>query len=389
MQNFRFYNSTEIIFGKETHKAVGAETKKYAKKVLLHYGGGHIKRSGLYDEVTTSLHDAGVDFVELGGVQPNPKLDLVREGIDLVRKSGVDFILAVGGGSVIDSAKAIGIGALYDGDVWDFYTDKAEVTEMIPIGVVLTIPAAGSESSGGSVITDWENNNKRHCEYTLMRPTFAIMNPELTFSLPPYQTACGAADIMVHVFERYFTTEPNVAFTDRLCEAALKTMIDNVPIVLSDPENYAARAEIMWTGTVAHNDLMNTGRIGDWASHMIEHELSAVNDVAHGAGLAIIVPAWMTYVYKHDISRFVQFAVRVWNVEQDYFDPEKTAREGIARTKAFFKALGLPTSLSEIGIGEESFVHMAENCRKFDGNTVGNFIKLNPQDIVNIFNIAK
>lgn len=389
MQNFRFLNRTEIIFGKGTQHQVGEETAKYGSKVLLHYGGGHIKKSGLYNDVTASLKDAGVAYVELGGVQPNPRLKLVREGIALGKREGVDFILAVGGGSVIDSAKAIAAGVRYDGDVWDFFTGKADVKDMIPVGAVLTIPAAGSEASDGSVVTDWEAGNKRHFGSPLARPKFAIMNPELTYTLPPYQTACGAADIMAHIMERYFTNEPDVELTDRLCEATLKTMISNVPKVLGNPNNYAACAEIMWAGTLAHNDLFSTGRIGDWASHMIEHELSAINDVTHGAGLAIVFPAFLKYVYKHDIDRFVQFAVRVWNVEQDYFGPEKTALEGIARLKAFFVFIGLPTSLGEIGIGEDKFEHIANHCRKFDGDTVGNFVKLAPADIIEILKIAK
>ena len=389
MLNFRFLSPTEIIFGKDMQKLVGAETKKYANKILLHYGGGHIKKTGLYDEVIRSLNEAGVEYFELGGVKPNPRLPLVREGIELCRKNDIGFILAVGGGSVIDSAKAIAGGVLYDGDVWDFYLGKQAPKAALPIGTILTIPAAGSEASPGSVITDWENRNKRHCDSDFFRPRFSIMNPVLTYTLPAYQTACGAADIMAHIIERYLTNVPNVELTDRFCEAALKTMIHNVPIALDNPEDYAARAEIMWTGTVAHNDLLTTGRIGDWASHMIEHELSGINDIAHGAGLAIIFPALLQYVYKQDIARFVQFAVRVWNVEQDFFDPEKTVLEGIAKLKAFFTSIGLPTSLGEIGIGEESFELIANHCRKFDGDTVGNFVKLAPKNIIKILEIAK
>ena len=389
MQNFRFCNPTQIIFGKEMQRAVGDETKKHGKKVLLHYGSGHIKKSGLYDQIVASLKQAGVDFVELGGVAPNPRLTLVKEGIALARKEGVDFVLAVGGGSVIDSGKAIALGVPYDGDVWDLYTDKAEPGVPLPVGVVLTIPAAGSESSPSSVVTDWENKNKRFIDYEPLRPRFAIMNPELTYSLPPYQTACGVADIMAHIMERYFTRVPNVELTDRLCEGALKTVIGNVPAVLENPENYDARAEIMWAGTLAHNDLLSTGRQGDFASHMIEHELSAINDVAHGAGLAIILPAWMKYVYKHDINRFVQFAVRVWNVEQSFFNPEKTALAGIARLKAFFQSIGLPTSLGEIGLSKQHYERIATNCKRFDGDTTGNFVKLNGEDIKKILEIAQ
>jgi hypothetical protein len=276
-----------------------------------------------------------VEFIELGGVQPNPRLSLVKQGIELCRKHNIDFILAVGGGSVIDSAKAIAVGVPYEGDVWDFYSGKAVPEKALPVGVVLTIPAAGSEASKSSVITNEDGWYKRGLNVEIIRPKFAIMNPEITFTLPPYQTACGAADIMAHVMERYFTHQKDVDFTDRLCEATLKTIIKNVPIVLEEPENYQARAEIMWASTIAHNDLLSTGRIGDWASHAIEHELSGIYDVPHGAGLAVVFPAWMKYVYKEDVDRFVQFATRVWDVEMDFSNPERTALEGIYRLTQF------------------------------------------------------
>ena len=387
MIDFRFLSSTEIIFGKNTQTAVGAETKKYGTKVLLHYGGGHIKRSGLYQQVVDSLIDAGVDFIEMGGVQPNPRLELVYEGIALCREKGVDFLLAVGGGSAIDSAKAIALGMKYDGDVWDFYSGKARPEKALPVGVVLTIPAAGSEASDSSVIMN--GGLKRGLTTDLQRARFAIMNPELTYSLPPYQTACGISDIMAHIMERYFTRVPNVELTDRLCEAALKTVIGNAPTVMAQPDHYDARAEIMWAGTLAHNNLLSTGRIGDFASHQIEHELSAINDVAHGAGLAIIFPAWMKYVYKTDMARFTQFAVRVWNVEQNFSDPEKTVLEAIARHRSFYQSLGLPVTLAEIGITEERFAGIAKNTKKYDGVTTGRFAKLTEDDIVNILKIAQ
>jgi alcohol dehydrogenase YqhD (iron-dependent ADH family) len=389
VENFRFYNPTAIIFGRGSEKRAGAETKKRGKRVLLHFGGGSIKKSGLYDRVVGSLRESGVEFFELGGVRPNPRLSLVREGIDLCRKNNVDFILAVGGGSAIDSAKAIALGAPYAGDVWDFYLAKAAPTEALPIGCILTIPAAGSESSQSSVITNEEGSFKRFCDTEIIRPRFAIMNPELSFTLPPGQTACGASDIMAHVMERYFTNARHVGFTDRLCEATLKTVIDNVPIALAEPANYDARAEIMWAGAIAHNDLLGTGRIGDWASHMIEHELSAINDVAHGAGLSIVFPAWMKYVCRHDIQSFVRFAVRVWNVDERFHDPERTALEGIRRLEDFFKSIGLPTRLCEIGITEKDFDTIAQKCRRFDGDTVGNFVKLDGEAIKKILEIAR
>ncbi|NMB46565.1 MAG: iron-containing alcohol dehydrogenase [Firmicutes bacterium] len=389
MENFTFHSPTKIIFGKDTEQQVGTEAKRHATKVLLHYGGGSIKRSGLYQRVVESLHTADVDFVELGGVQPNPRLSLVRQGIQLCRDEGVDFILAVGGGSVIDSGKAIALGVPYDGDVWDFFEGKAEPATSLPVGVILTIPAAGSESSDSCVITNEDGWLKRGYSSQENRPVFAIMNPVLTFTLPPYQTASGAADIMAHVMERYFTNTPHVDYTDRLCEATLKTIIKHVPMVLLEPENYDARAEIMWASTLAHNNLLSTGRIGDWASHQIEHELSGIYDVAHGAGLAVVFPAWMKYVYRHNIDRFVQFAVRVWNVEQNFFEPEKTVLEGIRRMEEFFQSIGLPVTLEGLGIPDDRLEEMAAKCRKSPDGTVGNFVKLTSEDVLNILKLAK
>jgi alcohol dehydrogenase YqhD (iron-dependent ADH family) len=382
VQNFEFLSPTKIIFGKGVEERVGEEVKRYGKKVFLHYGKGSIFKTGLYDRIVRSLKDAGVEYIELGGVQPNPRLSLVREGIQLCRENNVDFILAVGGGSVIDSGKAIAVGVPYNGDVWDFYIGKEDVKEALPIGVVLTIPAAGSEASKSSVITNEDGWYKRSINVDIIRPKFAIMNPELTFTLPPYQTASGAADIMAHIMERYFTNEKGVDLTDRLCEATLKTVIHNVPIVLQKPDDYNARAQIMWASTIAHNDLLSTGRIGDWASHNIEHELSGIYDIAHGAGLAIVFPAWMKYVYKHDVERFVQFATRVWNVDPDFESLERTALEGIERLKRFFKDIGLPTTLAEANIGEDRLEEMATKCT--DRGPLGQFVKLYKEDVLNI-----
>ncbi|WP_186429264.1 iron-containing alcohol dehydrogenase [Clostridium sp. BSD9I1] len=386
MINFSYQNATKIIFGKDTENEVGNETKKYGKKVLLHYGGGSIKKSGLYDRVIKSLKDAGIEIFELGGVKPNPRLSLVRAGIELCHKNNIDLILAVGGGSVIDSAKAIGIGTSYDGNVWDFYTRKAVVNSTLPVGVILTIPAAGSEASTGSVITNEDGWYKRAVGSDLMRPVFAIMNPELTYTLPPYQTAAGAADMMAHIFERYFTNEPNVDLTDRLSEATLRTIIKNVPIVLENPENYEARAEIMWAGTIAHNGILGTGRVEDWGTHDMEHEISGIYDITHGAGLAILFPAWMKYVYKQDVNRFAQFANRVWDVEIDTNNLEATALEGIERTKDFFKKIGMPVSLTEANVPLDRFEEMA--AKGTENGPLGNFVKLHKEDIVNIFNLA-
>jgi len=386
VENFTFVNTTRIIFGKGTEAEVGREVAQYSRRILLHYGKNNIRKSGLYDRICKSLAQSGIELVELGGVAPNPRLSLVREGIRLCREKKADFILAVGGGSVIDSAKAIAAGVPYNGDVWDFYLRKAAVAGALPIGVVLTIPAAGSESSFGSVITNEEGFFKRDALSEHMRPKFAILNPELTFSLPPYQTACGAADIMSHVLERYFTNARAVDFTDQLCEVTLKTIINHVPRVLKEPANYDSRAEIMWAGTVAHNDLLSTGRIGDWGSHMIEHELSAIYDVAHGAGLAVVFPAWMKRVYTHNVARFAQFATRVWNVDYCFEDPARTALEGIRRLERFFTEIGLPITLKELGVKDDRMQEMAVKCT--ERGPVGNFLKLGRQEVMDIYRLA-
>jgi alcohol dehydrogenase len=389
MENFTFRNATKIIFGKNTENNLGTEVKAYANKVLFVSGGGSIKASGLYDRAIKSLKENNIEFVELFGVKPNPRLSLVREGIKLCREHNINFVLSVGGGSAADTAKAIAIGVPYEGDVWDFYIGKAMVKEALPVGVVLTIPATGTEASNSSVITNEEGWYKKGHSSELIRPVFSILNPELTFTLPAYQTACGCADIMAHVMERYFTNVEHVDLTDRLCEATLKTIINNAPIALEKPEDYAARAEIMWAGTIAHNDLLSTGRIGDWASHRIEHELSGIYDIAHGAGLSIIFPAWMKYVYKHNLNRFVQFAVRVWDVDLAFENSEAIALEGIRRMTEFFKRIGLPVSLSDADITEDKFEEMADKATDLDKKTQGSFVQLNKADIKNIFKLAK
>jgi len=383
MNNFIYHMPTKVIFGRGTENEVGAEVASSGcKKVLLHYGKDSIKRSGLYDKVVKSLNDARVDFVELGGVMPNPRLSLVHTGVDLCRKEGVDFILAVGGGSVIDSAKAIGVGVPYDGDVWDFYEGKP-VEDCLPVGVVLTIPAAGSETSLNSVVTNEDGDFKRGIGAQVMRPKFAILNPELPMTLPPYHMACGAVDIMAHVMERYFTKLKSVKFTDRLCEATLKTVIENIPKVLECNDDYDSWAEIMWAGSVAHNGLLGTGRVEDWGSHVIEHEISGIYDVAHGAGLAVVFPAWMKYVYKMDVERFAQFANRVWGVEYKPTDLEGMALEGIEKMKTFFRSIGMPVSLTELDIPGDRIEEM--------GNKVlrkGEFLPLTPEHTIAILKIA-
>jgi alcohol dehydrogenase YqhD (iron-dependent ADH family) len=385
MENFVFSNTTKIIFGKGAENQLAGELAGY-KKVLLHYGSGSIKKSGLYERVVRSLQEGGIAWVELGGVKPNPSLDLVYEGIRLCRENGVELILAVGGGSAIDSGKAIAMGACYAGDVWDFYDRGVEPQQALPVGVVLTIAAAGSASSISSVITRDEGLLKRAVDNPVILPRFAILNPELTYSLPPYQTACGVADIMAHILERYFTRVKNVDLTDRLCEATLKTVINFAPRALENPSDYEARAEIMWAGALAHNNLLGTGRTGDWGSHMIEHELSGIYDVAHGAGLAVVFPAWMEYVYQEDLNRFVQYAVRVWGVDDCYGEPQRIALEGIARTKDFFRRIGLPVSLQELHVGADRLEEMAEKATR--KGPVGNFKKLGQADVVEVLRRA-
>ncbi len=387
MYNFVFSNPTKIIFGKDTEDMVGKEVKNIGKKILLHYGGGSIKKSGLYKKVTDSLREEGIEYVELGGVLPNPRLSLVYQGIKLCKENNIDAILAVGGGSVIDSAKAIGIGYYYNGDVWDFYLKKSWPEKMLPLGVVLTIPAAGSETSGGSVITKEEDKLKKDTGGDCMRPRFCILNPELNYSLPWYQTACGLADMLAHVMERYFTDAENTDLTDRLCEATMKTIINNGYRVLDEPNNYDIRAEILLSGTIAHNDILGLGRGGDWASHGMEHEISALCDVAHGAGLSIVFPAWMKYVYNDNPQKFVQFANRVFNIDINHENPEETVLNGIKALEVFFTTMKLPTRLSNIKFDTTQNNLMAQKATK-DYGTIGSFKKLNASDVEKIYNLA-
>ena len=387
MDNFNFFSPTEFVFGKDRENDAGVYVKKYGgSKVLIHYGGGSIVRSGLLDRIKVSLGKENIPYIELGGVKPNPRDSKVYEGIETVRREGIDFILAAGGGSTIDSAKAIAAGSLYDGDFWDFYSYKTHIEKALPVGTVLTIAAAGSEGSGDSVITKEDGMLKRGAGSDALRPKFSIMNPELLYTLPAYQTACGATDIMAHVFERYFTNTKEVEITDRLCEAVLMTMIKETPRVIADPYNYEARANIMWAGTVAHTNLVGVGREQDWNSHGIEHELSAKYDCAHGAGLAVIMPAWMEYVYKHDVMRFAQAAVRVWGVKMDFFNPELTALEGIKRFRMFLRSIGMPINFKELGADVKDIPEMVEKMGI--GSETGGFVHLKPQDVANIYQIA-
>ena len=384
MNNFTFYAPTLFAFGDGEEQNTGDLVRRFGgTNVLLVYGGGSVKRNGAYDAVTASLKEAGLPWAELSGIQPNPRSGKVREGIDLVRREGCDFLLALGGGSVIDTAKAIGFGAGYDGDFWDFFTGKVKIETTLPVGVVLTIAAAGSEGSDSCVITREEGNLKWGCPKTdVIRPKFAVLNPRYTCSLPAYQLASGAVDMMAHICERYFTNTPDVGLTDRLCEALLKTIVEAAPKAIAQPEDYASHADLMWAGMLAHNNSCGVGRVQDWASHQMEHELSAFYDCAHGAGLAVVMPAWMEYVMEHDVLRFARFAVNVFGCEMDFAQPENTAREGIARLRNFFRSIGMPTTLEEVGGKVEDIPAMASHrAEKPNGFPFGGFVKIGTEEM--------
>ena len=387
MENFTFYSPTFFAFGKETEKDAGKYVKKFGgSKVLLHYGGKSAEKSGLLDRVKKSLEDEGIDYIALGGVKPNPRSGLVYEGIELCREEGVDFVLAVGGGSVIDSSKAIAAGTVYDGDFWDFYQGK-RIEEALPVGTILTISAAGSEGSPDSVITKEEGMFKRGASGDDIRPKFSILNPELTQTLPAYQTAAGATDIMAHLYERYITNSTEVEVTDRLIEALLLTMKYEAPRVIADPNNYQARANIMWAGMMAHNHSCGVGRSQDWNSHTIEHELSALYDCAHGAGLAVTMPAVFRYVMKHNVMRFAQVAVRVWGCEMNFENPEVTALEGIEAFQKFLISLGMPSNFEELGAKKEDIPKLVEVLCRGDGRdgTITGFVTLDEEDCTKIY----
>ena len=387
MENFSFYSPTYFEFGKDTEMKTGALVKRFGgSKVMIVYGGGSVVRSGLLDRVKRSLGSEGIGFVELGGVKPNPRSGLVYEGIDICRKEKVDFLLAVGGGSTIDTSKAIAAGVIYDGDFWDFYCGKP-IEEALPVGTILTIAAAGSEGSGDSVITREEDMMKRGASGDAIRPKFSILNPALTQTLPPFQTASGITDIMAHLYERYLTNSTEVEVTDRLIEALLLTMKHEGPRVIADPDNYEARANIMWAGMIGHNNSVGVGRSQDWNSHNIEHELSALYDCAHGAGLAVTMPAVFRYVMKHNIMRFAQVAVRVWGCSMDFEHPEATALEGINAFSKFLSSLGMPGNFEELGAKEEDIPTLVENLCFGNGRegSITGFVTLDKDDCTKIY----
>lgn len=389
MNNFTFYSPTEFVFGKGTEMQTGELVRKYgASKVLIVYGGGSVVRSGLLERVRQTLAQTGIPCIELGGVQPNPIDTKVYEGIDLCRREGVDFVLAVGGGSVIDTAKAIAAGGPYEGDFWDFYIQKATVSSALKVAVVLTIPAAGSEGSGNSVITKVSTLQKMSLRAPeLLRPRFSIMNPELTFTLPPYQTAAGIVDMMAHIMERYFTNTADTEIADRLCEGTLKAIITEAPRVMADPKDYGARANIMWSGMIAHNGTCGVGNEEDWASHFMEHEISALYDVTHGAGLAVIFPAWLTWMASHHVEKVAQYATRVWDVPVSE-DLKAMALEGVARLKSFFTSIGMPVNFAQLGVEHPDIELLVEHLHANKGEQVGCYVRLGRKETKEIYELA-
>lgn len=391
MRNFEYCSPTRILFGKDAHMNIGEVISGYGfKKVFLHYGTGSVKKSGLYGQVTSSLNEHGVSFVELGGVEPNPKLSLAQKGVEMCRKEGCDLVLAVGGGSVIDSAKMIALGAKVDFNPWDFSLKKAFPSSALPIGVILTLAASGSEMSTSCVITNEDGWLKRGFASELMRPLFSVMNPELTFSVNKYQTACGVVDIMMHTIERYFYDAVPADLTDRLAEGLLKSVVDAGKAVIGNLTDYDARATLMLAGSFAHNGLTSLGRNLFLPCHQIEHELSGMYDyISHGAGLSALWPAWAKYVYKQDVERFCNYAVRVWNIEPDFEQPEKTALAGIIATEEYFKSLGMPVRITEFEFaGEIKTEEMAEKCTFWGKRKLASPIELGKKEIMEIFELA-
>ena len=393
MKDFIYYAPTEVVFGRESEEKVAQLIKKYGgTKVLVHYGGKSAQKSGLLPKICDLLTQGGVSYVLLGGVVPNPRLSLVHQGIELCRKEGVDFILAVGGGSVIDSAKAIAYGVPYSGEVWDFYLGKATPTAMLPVASVLTIPAAGSEMSEASVITNDDGDVKIGYSNTLARPKFAIMNPERTFTLPPYQTAAGVTDMMMHTMERYFSKDDDMDVTTDIAEACLRSMRNAVTFVLDNPSNYRYRAQIMWAGSLMHNGLTGCGVSDDWATHQLEHELSGMFDVTHGAGLSAVWPSWARYVMDANLSRFVRFAVNVMDVPNDFTDPQGTAERGIQAMEQFYHRIGMPINIKELigrEVTDDEIKEMVRKCSRDYQRTCGCLKILAAEDMEKIYRMAK
>jgi len=380
MNSFSFHNPTKICFGEGAVEQLASEVKRYGSTVLLVYGGGSIKRTGLYDRVMQQLNAAELRVVELGGIEPNPRLTSVQKGIELCRSEGIDFILAVGGGSVIDAAKAIAVGVPYEGDVWDFLIHKATIRDSLPIGTILTLSATGSEMNGSSVISHWEEKQKRGFTSSYMYPRFSILDPTLTFSVPRDQTVNGIVDIMSHVFEQYFSLTKDTPLQERLCESILLTVIENAERALDQPDDYAARANLMLCGTLALNGgLISLGMDNDWSSHGIEHEISAIYDIPHGAGLSIVFPNWMKYVMNERPDRFAQYANRVWGIEKDGRTETELALAGIEATRHFFTRIGAPSTLADFGIGADQLDRMAYEAVRF--GSIGSFKKLDQADV--------
>lgn len=392
MNSFEFYSPTKIIFGRGVENRVGEEIKACGvSKLLVHFGGGSVKKTGLLVRVEASLKTAGINYIMLGGAQPNPRLGLVHEGIALCRKEKVDMILAIGGGSAIDSAKAIAMGVPYDGDVWDFYDGKAKPVAALPTCNILTLAAAGSETSANTVITNEEGWIKRGFGDELLRPVFTLMNPELLYTLPTYQTACGVVDIIMHTFERFFSPGGLNEVTDRIAEAILRTVMQYGAVCVMEPENYEARSEVMWAGSLSHNHLTGLGRVTDWATHQLEHELGGMFDVAHGAGLAAMWGSWARYVYKEDMMRFVRYGVNVLGLNLNYENPEETVLAAIAQTEAYFKSIGMPTTIPELmgrALTEAEIKELSVKCTTFGRRKIGGFAKLGEAEITCIYHAA-
>ena len=392
MFDFKYFTPTKVLFGKNTEEKVGELVKEFGgKKVLIHYGGGSVIRSGLMKKVTDKLEQAGIPYVMLGGAVPNPRLGLVYEGIELCKKEGIDFILAVGGGSAIDSAKAIGYGVKNSGDVWDFYDYKRQAVDCLPLGVILTLAATGSEMSDSSVITKEEGLVKRGYSSDFCRPRFSILNPELTMTLPDYQTACGCTDIMMHTMERYFTNGGNMELTDSMAEALLRTVKENAKILVKDPKNYDARAEVMWAGSLSHNGLTGCGNDGgDWMTHKLEHELGGLYDVAHGAGLAALWGSWARYVYKNCLPRFKRYAINVMGVPAVGSD-EEIALKGIEAMEAFYHEINMPINLRELGVNatDEDLKLMAHKCAVGVDGGKGSARFLKEEDMLEIYKMSR